>query len=230
MKNEKPIIMSTPMVQGIQEDRKTQTRRIKGLDFINENPDKWEFINTSDKLDFPRPADCKYPENVWYYWNNVHNNSRSFISQCPYGKPGDVLWVRETWAKTGDNFHDDWPGHGEYYYRADDPYSELEPNSPTKGLPKWKPSIFMPKEACRIKLLVKDIRVERLQDISEQDAIAEGIQTLCDPKISETGSGQKFYNEGDYPTDHYERLWESINGKDSWNKNPWVWVVTFKRI
>jgi len=207
---ERPILFSTPMVQAILDGRKTQTRRI-----IKKQPHgAGEWVMRGISWLFP--------------------NVNPYVKiKCPYGQPGDVLWVRETWAKTGDNFHDDWPGHGDYYYKADDPYSEMELNSPTKGIPKWRPSIFMPKYACRIRLLVEDVRVERLQDISEEDAIAEGV-------------GVGFQMNGGWPDyEHIENgictvtqdtarmsywsLWDSINGKGSWDKNPWVWVIEFKK-
>ncbi len=120
---------------------------------------------------------------------------------CAYGKVGDILWVRETWQKVE---------HPElkYRYRAD----HLNPTSVT-----WKPSIFMPKDACRIFLEVTEIKVERLQDISEEDAIAEGVEV---PTYKETELAK-------YKT-NFSILWEFINGEESWESNPWVWAITFK--
>jgi hypothetical protein len=109
------------------------------------------------------------------------------VNNCQYGKPGDRLWVRETFC-----YHD---YLARYLYKADG----------VTGV-KWKPSIFMPRIASRIMLEITGIRVERLQDISEEDAIAEGW-----PKSS----------------DWYRSLWESINGQGSWVLNPWVWVIEF---
>lgn len=120
---------------------------------------------------------------------------------------GMTLWVRETFLETvstDDGIH--------YEYKAD--YSETMTNDVC-----WKPSIFMPKEACRIRLRVEDIRVERLHDISDEDCKAEGLTA---PMITDHPKG------GWYVA--YKSLWESINGKGSWNKNPWVWVIKFKRI
>lgn len=114
---------------------------------------------------------------------------------CKYGQIGNILWVRETWNIQRNNAD---PMEDFYCYKADNP----------NYLPKWKPSIFMPKEACRIRLLITDVRVERVQDISEEDAKAEGA---TNPHV-------------------YRDLWEKINGKDSWNKNPWVWCISFRRI
>jgi len=134
---------------------------------------------------------------------------------CPYGEVGDRLWVRETWAETEQSgVH---PIDSQYIYRATDAdWSTLE------GW-KWKPSILMPRDACRIELEITGIRVERLNEISEADAKAEGCT-------------------GDCPIDHiptylaaplsyeYAQLWESINGYGSWAKNPFVWVIEFKRV
>ena len=131
---------------------------------------------------------------------------------CPYGYENDILWVRETWALYN-------LGGQKYIYKADNvEYAN----------PKWKPSIHMPKEACRIRLKIKSVRVERLSDISEQDAIAEGIELI--------GSRWKQYLKTrldktvESPKYSYITLWESINGAMSWEKNPWVWVIEFEGI
>jgi hypothetical protein len=118
--------------------------------------------------------------------------------KCPYGWVGDILWVRETWSKTDS---------GKYIYAATN-----------NGFnPVWKPSIFMPKDACRIRLQITDIRIEKIQDISKEDVIAEGIDT-------------KFLYEGTHPKWAYFSLWDKINGKGSCEQNPWVWVIEFKKL
>lgn len=116
---------------------------------------------------------------------------------CPYGKTGDRLWVRETWCPDVEPYT--------FRYKADG----------GEPLERWRPSIHMPRWASRITLEVVSVRVERLQDISEEDALAEGI-TLVE--------------RGTSPVDQFNKLWESINGPGSWEANPWVWVVSFKRI
>lgn len=123
----------------------------------------------------------------------------------PFGKPGDRLWVRETWT------HDD---EGNISYRAQmDDWVECPGN-------KWKPSIFMPRIASRITLEISTIRVERLQDISEEDAKAEGPSQHPEyPK--------EFYCSW---RKAYQVLWDSINGPGSWDRNPWVWVIEFKGV
>lgn len=143
-------------------------------------------------------------------------------SPCPYGLPGDRLWVRETWGQVSEHI----------VYRADaDEYGRLNYGG-LRFKPKWKPSIFMPRDASRITLRVVGVRVEQLQDISEEDAKAEGVTS---PLSADTLSGG-VANYGlpvhftPYRYAHgFRFLWEQINGADSWNTNPWVWVIDFER-
>jgi len=139
---------------------------------------------------------------------------------CKYGYAADVLWVRETWAPVflGDELH-------HYVYKADD--------DPLHKYIKWKPSIHMPKAACRIKLLIKNVRIERLQDITEEDAVREGMLfhtpvpgdglTIYKDYLSEG----LFFNSAVYS---FESLWKLINGPESWDHDPWVWVIEFERM
>jgi hypothetical protein len=166
---EYPILFSTPMVQAILEGRKTQTRRV-----IQPQP---KVIN---KHDF------KWKNLCYSGMTEIHGGT--FRLQNPYGWPGDLLWVRETFQIIPPN---------SIFYKAD------KENKVKKG---WKPSIHMPKEAARIWLQIKDVRVERLQQISYADAKAEGVE---------------------YPHNFYD-LWLKINGPLSWDANPWVWVVEFE--
>lgn len=135
---------------------------------------------------------------------------------CPYGKPGDRLWVKETFSTFGSD-----GDAGRIVYRASIPYGNFDCH-----FKPWRPSIFMPRSASRITLEITSVRVERLNDISEEDAKAEGAQIqretpggwiICGPRI---GS----YREG------YRWIWESINGAGSWEKNPWVWKISFRRV
>jgi len=159
----------------------------------------------------------KNPPSIW----TIHSIQEQ---RCPYGQAGDRLWVRETWAKWG---RDDQCGEGpsqthEPIYRAD--------SYPWDWGDKWRPSIYMPRWASRITLEIIAVRVERLQDISSADAIAEGIEPCA--------SGGEWRNYLDSapnrdaltPRVSYRSLWESINGPGSWAANPWVWVVEFKRM
>jgi hypothetical protein len=140
----------------------------------------------------------------------------------PYGKKGDKLWVRETFVNLTEN------NDGKLFaaYKADFDSQAFVGVGGKKC--KWNPSIFMPRWASRITLEIISVRVERLQEISEQDAIAEGIYLL-----SGDGGGYKFAaGEQEYDTakEAYIELWKSINGADSWSKNPHVWVIEFKKI
>lgn len=142
--------------------------------------------------------------------------------KCAYGTVGDRLWVRETWREAISDTHKC------FAYRADNTY-KCGKKPPDGYVPKWKPSIFMPKEACRIFLQIEQIKIERLQDISEEDAIAEGIENTHIYK------GYRYYRDyecggGDLkPLESFRSLWESINGKGSWDVNPWVWVIKFSQ-
>ena len=161
------------------------------------------------------------------------NPRPSSLTGEPYGQPGDRLWVRET------HYIDE---GSQYFYRATGGYSqhkeidEAHGNAPLVWAGPWKPSIFMPRRASRITLEIVNVHVERLQDISEADAIAEGCQM-----------DRNFPSDGDFPAeiphesgigmvgwdcarDWYADLWEDINGPSSWSMNPWVWVIEFKRV
>ena len=114
-----------------------------------------------------------------------------------------------------------------YIYKASENGEDWESNSEDW---KWKPSIFMPKEACRLFLEVTDIRVERLQDISEEDAISEGIERLKPDGDLSYKSYAVDYDACVFPIVSYQTLWQKINGKESWDENPFVWVIEFKKL
>jgi hypothetical protein len=124
------------------------------------------------------------------------------IKLCPYGLVGHQFWVRETFSIWSDGMSDG------VFYRATDADKGIESI-------KWKPSIFMPRWASRIQLEIVAIRVERLQDISESDVVAEGIASAP---------------AGEYGVAAYRSLWNKLNGDGSWTSNPWVWVIEFKRL
>lgn len=218
----RPILFSTPMVEAILDGRKTQTRRTRGLEDINRNPDDWHFVGFYS-LD----------DGVGVTFQNCEDFARI---KCPYGKspdlffdlPGDLLYVRETWLKLDKSHIITSP----YVYKAncDSVAEDARKDYIKAGYPyQWKPSIHMPKAAARIWLEITDIRVERLQDISEEDALAEGVEPMADgyrnylPKLSPTAGFR-------WPTAYhsFQSLWESINGAESWDLNPWLWVVKFK--
>jgi hypothetical protein len=212
---EKPILFSSPMVRAILEGRKSQTRRIIKPQPLGERFSA--FVGGYD--DIPKMA------RFWIPDKSGNNNPLIQDIKCPYGQPGDILWVRETWV----NNNGELPIDLGFVYKADLGSAELEYSKELKV--KWKTSIFMPREACRIRLEVTDVRVERLNDITDADAKAEGIDYVID-KI--TGYCGRDYLSGGYnlmttPYHGYRSLWKSINGNGSWEKNPWVWVIEFKR-
>ncbi len=189
---ERPILFSAPMVRAILDGSKTQTRRI-----IKPQP-------------FARPE----KRDDEYLWDVFAGDEQSGTIACPFGQPGDNLWIRETWAINPNFGQDD----REVVFRAT--------SQSASGW--WKPSIHMPRWASRITLEITGVRVDRLQDISEADAISEGVHA---------GNGEF---EGCYwigkaisgttAKECYARLWDQINGAGSWDVNPWVWVIEFKEV
>ena len=201
---ERPILFSAPMVNAILEGRKTMTRRVvkTKLNLLRTITND-EFRDASP---YPLAADTG---NLTHYFM-IENGPIGI--PCPKGKPGDKLWVRESFVAFDENTPEN---TGEVFYRADKDYDWI-----------WKPSIFMPRKYSRITLEITDVRVERLQKISGKDCIAEGI-----PKRRKLSDGTPL--EGDIwreAKDEFKALWESINGAGSWEANPWVWVISFKRV
>lgn len=181
---ERPILFSAPMVRAILDGTKTQTRRV-----VKSRPDK----NMGPRCVL-LPNELAGEVNAGDYTN------------CPYGQPGDRLWVRETFHTVD--------GH-RAFYRAD--YNHNPKGDKEHGIV-WTPSIHMPRWASRIALEVTGVRAEPLQDISDADVESEGIQEIVDAGIDHDG----------WPRDAYRALWEQINGPGSWSANPWVWVIEFK--
>lgn len=181
-----PILFNTDMVRAILDERKTATRRVIKFPqnrFTGEIP-------KADKLRV-------YKNTILADKISFHEEPRYVFDVKPLCKPGDILYVRETWCKGSLDY-----GEEKYYYKADNPAFHCQ----------WYPSIHMPKAAARIWLKVKEVRVERLQDIDDAGVVAEGLQ-IGDP---------------------YDELWNStINKKDfplyGWDANPWVWVIEFER-
>jgi len=207
---ERPILFSAPMVRAILEGRKTATRRVVK----------------------PQPASGAHWQPIvlsgYGGWVDGHGSPL----RCPYGQPGDRLWVRETWQYFG--FSDEGEpcicylaDHGREWPHVPQPEADKvdciwadlsDPgNFSISGRAcdnRWRPSIHMPHWANRITLEITGVRLERLQDISADDAWSEGIPHSPDVN----------------PIHEFEGLWTSINGDRSWNANPWVWVVEFKRV
>ena len=219
---ERPILFSAPMVRAILEGRKTQTRRVVSKSTL--------FGDKTQEADgyCPTILEPNAVGNVKWQWaKGAYFASHPHL--LPYGQPGDRLWVRETWCDPG---RSGWP----ILYRADFPQHWSAKNSSTGSSVtlkaedyQWKPSIHMFRDFSRIPLEVTGVRVERLQDIGDADARAEGVEEL------RPGLWRDYLSEerAAYWTDaraSYESLWESINGPGSWDANPWVWVVEFKRV
>ncbi|HHH0662654.1 TPA: hypothetical protein ACPZJL_004196 [Yersinia enterocolitica] len=189
--NEKPILFNSEMVNAILSGRKTQTRRIMGNQPAGQDLETVH-VRHNDDFNFQ-----------WY-----GNLGESSYFPCPLGKPGDQLWVREAFAAGLCT-------ESTLAYRATHKTEDLEEG--WGETIKWTPSIHMPRWASRINLLITGVRVERLQDISDADASAEGC------KISSMQSGECL-------SDMFARLWKSIYGDESWQANPWVWVINFERM
>ena len=204
---ERPILFSAPMVRAILSGEKTQTRRV-----VKPQPKR-----TGDGV---------------LMWDASHRGMRfgsvgmdvppNLVAHCPYGAPGDRLWVRETFGI------DDEDGSVLYFADPGTAQDAEHARACDDRYPRRRPSIHMPRWASRILLEIASVRVERLQDISEDDAQAEGIE------YSERFEGYciglaEHFNSHD-PRQSYFSLWEAINGAGSVAANPWVWVVEFKRV
>lgn len=249
MQKEIPILFSTPMVLAILAGRKTMTRRIKGLDEYNETPDEFKIVPRDVPSGFQvfKKANTLGVEHFKTYWDDV---------KCPYGKAGDILWVREEhyqygyWTekkgvktKTGRQKWMFIPLTDEILFEAPESYRKgRHHKDPHTAAWHKRLARFMPKSAARIWLEVMDIRVERLQDITEEDAKAEGLTCLSKdggitykygipdtdglPGVDNTGWPWQEWRVS--PSQAFKTLWEKINGSNSWASNPWVWVVSFK--
>lgn len=202
--NERPILFSAPMVNAILEGRKTQTRRV-----IKPQPE-------TRSARYGDVEESNVHPGEFFQWQDGGDRRLSFT--CPFGVLGDRLWVREKHlAFIQKVYHIGGTDSNQRVIYAADGGSLLN------GA-KWKPSIFMPRWASRITLELTGVRVERLQDISEADAAAEGCSAHygSGPYLSAFG-GRRIIN-------NYAALWDSIKGKNSgaaWADNPWVWVLEF---
>lgn len=223
MSKERPILFSAPMVRAILAGTKTQTRRALR----------------------PQPTNLAGPNFDGLWSDTIDPVTRYFA--CLYGKPGDRLWVRETWQlwEHRDYFTDeaDIITHSlKPFGKPDDEATAREWRSQVvysadiqNGEGPWRPSIFMPRWA-RITLEIVSVRVERLQEISPEDAIAEGIRVekgagMIDGEDCYMMTTNIGYMRGPMGAiEAYKDLWESINGEGSWTLNPWVWVVEFRRV
>lgn len=209
---ERPIPFLPEMVKAILEGRKTQTRRV-----MKPQPS----MVTSRGRRVYRDEDFKKS------WESISGTmeGNGFID-CPYGSPGDRLWVRETWHRN-DQFNPPYEfSIGEYIYKADFVKTgDIWVKDGFGVQSKWKPSIYMPRAASRILLEITDIRVERVQDITRSDIRSEGLmcpENLCSDDLE--------YNYRHWYIDEWKKLWDSINAKRGygWDVSPWVWTIEFK--
>jgi hypothetical protein len=226
---ERPILFSAPMVRAIQEGRKSVTRRpvkVQPFDLSWSRRDH-RFEYTAGRAENGDEVDGLYAYST--------RSGGEWSAKCPYGQPGDRLWVRETFADlrgTGIEHRPDPDGPLQRYAYAADcrPGSYADEARKDYGI-KWKPSIHMPRAACRILLEITAVRVERLQAISDVQAMAEGVRLYAD----HAALGDWYHVDGKEtysadPRKSFELLWSSINGPATWDANPWVWVVEFKRV
>ena len=215
---ERPILFSDTMVRAILAGAKTQTRRVV------QAPAKNMQRAGTQVIKHRAAGDPWYGDHVWSMRNRMgvwgdYTHER-FMSRCPYGAPGDRLWVREAWAPFVGPDGRDYVAYrstcapdGSFLWGGDGEIAQMQ-------IHRWRPSIHMPRRVSRIILEITGVRVERLQDISEQDAWAEGFP---DPD----GRNREYPDRARY---WFKTLWGEINGIESWDANPWVWVIEFKRI
>lgn len=242
---ERGMIFNAEMVRALLSGRKTQTRRIMKVQPESNQLGLLLITDSTKRSDIGK-----------YHWaesNATGNHVRSKLFSCPFGAVGDRIWVRETWAILGneDGCCIDWeeklckadersaariyrasceqrPGNYGLWSIPDD--ADWKPHTKDyqyEGA--WRPSIHMPRWASRILLEITDVRVERLNAISEEDARAEGI---IDGGCLNCGEPEPCGCANPEPdaTDAFAYLWQSIYGQESWNANPWVWVIEFERI
>lgn len=224
---EKPILFSGAMVRALLDGSKTQTRRV---------------MKPQPEPDEGKPGKHRWPADTFQMMVDVEDELQFYTGMagdcCPYGSEGEHIWVRETFYAYGrwetryseKKKRDEWhfidmtlERGCTYQYAADNPYVLLANNR----VPGWykRPAIFMPRAVSRMQLEIINVRVERLNDISEADAQAEGFHGPM------TGTDLGGINQvGRLPSECFQLLWESLNCAASWAKNPWVWVVKFKRI
>ncbi len=230
------MIFNAEMVRALLDGRKTQTRR----------PIKWKQTRFTEIGE--REDGSKWP------WSEDAEHACDFWHPCPFGAVGDRIWVRETWGVVSHAFSDDglmidWVpdrpataihempfGNGYYsgyaIYAADGDFTWGDDDGYEDGRSCWKPSIHMPRAASRILLEITDVRVERLNAISEEDAEAEGIdmEALYDSQDCYDCIADHNMTGRPTVTGAFKYLWESIYGEEGWKSTPWVWVIEFKRV
>jgi hypothetical protein len=203
----RPILFNTPMVKQILLGNKTQTRRTKGLESVSKIDERWYF---------DRQNNHKTPPFTFFDKPYLVPYGKEKKVECPYGKVGDVLWVRETFQNKD---------YSPTVYKAGFDEDLLRGFEEFKM--KWQPSLFMPKSECRLWLKIVNIRVQKLCTITDTDALAEGVEIEFD----EDGLYKDYFSNGVTfsPKISFKSLWKSINGEFSWVLDPFVWVIEFER-
>lgn len=240
---ERPILFSGAMVRALLDGSKTQTRRVVKVqpDFSiikaeYQDPGLWEFRK---RFVMYEADDPRYEHAMYRKTERGDPDLPVYQYRSAFGEPGDRLWVRETWSS---DFANNYP-HERVWYAADnDRRHEIHVSDGVRGIYspeshehvpfRWRPSIHMPHWASRITLEVTGVCIERLQDISETDALAEGIRQHDQKNgwVNECtlADGKRHFDASAYGM--FQQVWADINGAESWDANPWVWVVEFKRV
>jgi hypothetical protein len=209
---ERPILFNGADVRAILAGQKVQTRRA-----VN-----WNKVAPGLNLRFTGLSAQRYPKG-WVLESDSRTSSewRCQPTPCPFGQPGDRLWVRETWMDltgTGIEHRDMETGkRTRYAYGAESPKGSASDEARKDYGLRWRPSIHMPREACHLVLEITAVRVERLQQITADDCLAEGIGTRF--KVADSEEDLRA---------QWRDLWTSAGG--DWSSNPWVWVIEFKRV
>ncbi|HHC2778780.1 hypothetical protein [Klebsiella pneumoniae] len=231
---ERGMIFNAEMVRAILDGRKTQTRREVKLNLdISCLATTYDWATSLAANHYQALTEEQIQQKAESLRGVIHpvilGNGQMVSIICPHGKPGDRIWVRETFCPVDDT---QYGGEKWVDYRATPRYESSHPagwdSAPNDAEAlKWRPSIHMPRWASRILLEITDVRVERLNSISQEDAQAEGLElTGWRPTYSDPDSGGEVMT----PYDNFAELWSSIYGDESWKANPWVWVISFERV
>lgn len=191
---ERPILFSTEMINAILDGRKTQTRRI-----VKPQPGKSYCTKCGEIIEI---CECEFDGDEKA---NKHTKTITVENaKNKFGVTGDILWVRESWNSI----------YGNYFYKADQTKFDKEHTT-------WRPSIHMPREACRIKLRITDIEISKVQNIGTFDLLREGMTT----KLRDYAAELDLYNQ-------FSQLWDKLNKQRgySWESNPFVWVISFEKL
>lgn len=229
---DRPIIFSAAMVQAILAGRKKQTRRLSGLDDVNERPNDWT-LHSVRPLGYMAKPSAQGKFGATFESRHITAGTLTICPQrLPY-RPGDRLWVKEAWrscvsldhlkpSEIGERaseggYRAPW---GPVFYEADGAVAMWPDCAFTDTVGRYRNARFMPRWASRRTLHVTDVRVQRLRDLSENDAIAEGVSQHLEPEGNEVRIETYVQSFG--------RLWNSLHGPDAWSANPWVCAVSFR--